>query len=39
VKIMIGGMTGWADEGFAFASGASGDADAPEASVVATVGA
>jgi len=22
VKVMIGGMTGWADEGFAFASGA-----------------
>jgi rhodanese-related sulfurtransferase len=21
VKVMIGGMTGWADEGFAFASG------------------
>jgi len=21
VKVMIGGMTGWADEGYAFASG------------------
>ncbi len=28
VKLMIGGLTGWADEGFAFASGADGAAAA-----------